>query len=190
MSKISFVALSVVLAISMPLLAADKSDTKSTESISIPVDGNVFFTDANGKHAIDPICGMTVTVDAKTPTADADGKHYYFCNAGCGKAFSADPAKAIDKLVLPAGVTAMSGGKMMANCAVSSERIAVTDKTPHQVYKGHDYFFCCNKCPVSFAKNPDKYVAAMTKAESKAKMDSKDKIEMKGDKEHKGHEGH
>jgi len=167
MFKLSLATIFGVLAISLASLAGDKPEVKAAE-MAAPADGNVFFTDANGKHALDPMCGMQVTVDAKTATADFDGKHYYFCNPGCGKAFTANPTEALAKLALPAGVTAISGGKLMANCAVSSERVAVNEKTPHQVYKGKDYYFCCNKCPVAFAKNPDKYAAAVAAAEAKA----------------------
>jgi YHS domain-containing protein len=184
MLKLSFAIFCTVLSIAMPLMAADKPAMKTTETMTaVPIDGNVFFTDGNGKHAVDPVCGMRITVDAKTATADADGKHYYFCSSGCSRAFSAKPLETIAKLVLPAGVTSMSGGKMMASCAVSGEQVEVTDKTFHQVYNGKDYYFCCNKCPVAFTKNPEKYSKSM------ADNQAKDKIEMKTEMEHLGHEG-
>ncbi len=34
-------------------------------------------------EAIDPICGMTVTVMADTPHLQADGTDYWYCNPGC-----------------------------------------------------------------------------------------------------------
>lgn len=40
--------------------------------------------------AIDPVCGMTV--DRTTAlNAEVEGRTYYFCAAGCRKAFLADP---------------------------------------------------------------------------------------------------
>lgn len=42
--------------------------------------------------AIDPVCGMTVTVMPDTPHARVDGADYYFCNPGCRVRFLADHA--------------------------------------------------------------------------------------------------
>jgi xanthine dehydrogenase accessory factor len=33
--------------------------------------------------AVDPVCGMTVTIAADTPTATVDRVQYWFCNPGC-----------------------------------------------------------------------------------------------------------
>jgi xanthine dehydrogenase accessory factor len=46
-------------------------------------------------EAIDPVCGMTVTVDASgwSPhTHELDGTTYHFCCVGCRDRFAADPA--------------------------------------------------------------------------------------------------
>lgn len=43
-------------------------------------------------QAIDPVCGMTVTVMPDTPHARVDGADYYFCNPGCRVRFLADHA--------------------------------------------------------------------------------------------------
>lgn len=37
--------------------------------------------------AIDPICGMTVTIGAATLHADVDGERFWFCSDGCRSAF-------------------------------------------------------------------------------------------------------
>jgi xanthine dehydrogenase accessory factor len=37
--------------------------------------------------AVDPICGMTVVVDAGTPSVEHDGGTVYFCSAGCRRQF-------------------------------------------------------------------------------------------------------
>lgn len=42
--------------------------------------------------AVDPICGMTVTVTDDTPSAERDGETYYFCCEGCQRAFIAQQA--------------------------------------------------------------------------------------------------
>jgi xanthine dehydrogenase accessory factor len=38
--------------------------------------------------AVDPVCGMTVTVTAGTPSAERDGETVYFCCDGCKNAFA------------------------------------------------------------------------------------------------------
>lgn len=42
--------------------------------------------------AVDPVCGMTVTADASGRPLQHDGITYYFCSAGCRRAFENDPA--------------------------------------------------------------------------------------------------
>jgi xanthine dehydrogenase accessory factor len=40
----------------------------------------------------DPVCGMTVTADRSGRPLNRDGVTYYFCSAGCRRAFEDDPA--------------------------------------------------------------------------------------------------
>jgi Cu+-exporting ATPase len=42
---------------------------------------------------VDPICGMTVAVATARHRADALGRTYYFCCAGCRERFVAAPEK-------------------------------------------------------------------------------------------------
>jgi len=48
-------------------------------------------TDA--ETAVDPVCGMTVTVDEAAETVTLDGETYYFCGEGCAAAFRDDPER-------------------------------------------------------------------------------------------------
>jgi xanthine dehydrogenase accessory factor len=41
------------------------------------------------RQAVDPVCGMTVTVAADTPHLLVDGVDHWFCNPGCQDAFAA-----------------------------------------------------------------------------------------------------
>ena len=43
-------------------------------------------------QAVDPICGMTVTVSPDTPHVVLDGVEHWFCNPGCRDQFVADQA--------------------------------------------------------------------------------------------------
>ena len=42
-------------------------------------------------ETVDPVCGMTVMPSASAITAEHDGATYYFCCAGCRRAFSENP---------------------------------------------------------------------------------------------------
>lgn len=46
-------------------------------------------------EAVDPVCGMTVSVDGNDVTYVYDGTTYYFCCPGCRGMFEADPDKAL-----------------------------------------------------------------------------------------------
>lgn len=41
--------------------------------------------------ATDPICGMTVDIATAEFSASHSGETYYFCGAGCRKAFALNP---------------------------------------------------------------------------------------------------
>jgi xanthine dehydrogenase accessory factor len=43
-------------------------------------------------QAVDPVCGMTVTVGPDTPHGVVDGTEYWFCTSGCRDSFLADHA--------------------------------------------------------------------------------------------------
>ncbi len=43
--------------------------------------------------AIDPVCKMTVAESQAAATSEYKGKKYFFCAAGCKKAFDTDPEK-------------------------------------------------------------------------------------------------
>jgi xanthine dehydrogenase accessory factor len=50
---------------------------------------------ARPAHAVDPVCGMTVTAEGR-PVA-RDGTDYYFCGAGCRQAFEKDPGAYLNR---------------------------------------------------------------------------------------------
>jgi len=45
------------------------------------------------REAIDPVCGMSVTIAGARHTAEASGVQYYFCCAGCRTRFLSEPAR-------------------------------------------------------------------------------------------------
>src|SRR5262245_52334322 len=46
-----------------------------------------------GPTAIDPVCGMTVTIKPTSLNAQHDGDKYYFCGLKCRDKFIAEPMK-------------------------------------------------------------------------------------------------
>jgi xanthine dehydrogenase accessory factor len=46
---------------------------------------------AEAAHQTDPVCGMTVTATRSGKPLEHDGVTYYFCSAGCRRAFENDP---------------------------------------------------------------------------------------------------
>ena len=44
----------------------------------------------------DPVCGMSVDPKSAAGKSDYQGKTYYFCSAGCKKAFDSNPEKYVD----------------------------------------------------------------------------------------------
>ncbi len=47
---------------------------------------------AEAAHQTDPVCGMTVSADRSGKPLAYEGVTYYFCSAGCRRAFEKDPA--------------------------------------------------------------------------------------------------
>ncbi|AQT78446.1 carbon monoxide dehydrogenase [Mycolicibacterium litorale] len=49
--------------------------------------------DVPARAAVDPVCGMTVTVAVDTPHLTVDGQDYWFCCPGCRRSFAAARAQ-------------------------------------------------------------------------------------------------
>jgi Cu+-exporting ATPase len=45
----------------------------------------------------DPVCGMTITVDAAAGAWEHDGTTYYFCSVACLERFRQDPTAFLTK---------------------------------------------------------------------------------------------
>jgi xanthine dehydrogenase accessory factor len=48
---------------------------------------------AEPREAIDPVCGMMVSIAGARYVAEAEGRKFYFCCGGCRSKFLADPAR-------------------------------------------------------------------------------------------------
>ncbi len=48
-------------------------------------------------QVIDPVCDMTVDTETAQYTSEHGGATYYFCGAGCKKAFDKNPTEFLEK---------------------------------------------------------------------------------------------
>jgi YHS domain-containing protein len=50
------------------------------------------------------------------------------------------------------------GADEKATCPVSGKEVAVGEKTPRVLVNGKPLYFCCENCPRTFAKSPERFV--------------------------------
>jgi xanthine dehydrogenase accessory factor len=102
--------------------------------------------------AVDPICGMTVTMGDSTPHLEHDGETIWFCREACKTEYAAQlagepaaaakaaPATAIDPIC---GMTVLAGAD-----------------TPHLEHEGETVYFCCDGCKTKYQQEHLDAVAA------------------------------
>jgi len=100
---------------------------------------------------IDPVCGMTVSIDSQYHQQH-DDIDYYFCSAHCQSKFSADPSQYIkpQQTVLP------------KNDVVLRDPVCDMQVTPdskyHMTYQDDNYYFCSSHCLAKFTQHPESYL--------------------------------
>jgi len=99
-------------------------------------------TDAEPSFAVDPICGMTVTMAGDTPHLEHDGETTWFCREACKTAFEAQLAGAPAKA--PAPATAVD--------PVCGMTVLATSDAPHLQHDGETVSFCSEGCMAQFQK--------------------------------------
>ena len=72
----------------MPVSSDRQSGLDAPETDAMPAPAPAA---AGAATAIDPVCGMTVTLKADTPTESFDGKPFHFCSDKCQTKFKGDP---------------------------------------------------------------------------------------------------
>ncbi|MBV40008.1 MAG: copper-translocating P-type ATPase [Rhodospirillaceae bacterium] len=68
----------------------------------------------HGEHAIDPVCGMTVSLPTEKPSFEHAGEVYYFCCAGCAGKFEGNPQGYLDGTAQAAAQVAKEAAKALA----------------------------------------------------------------------------
>lgn len=116
------------------------------------IDVDAFFvraeSEAEAAEAIDPVCGMSVTIESAAYTHAYEGTTYYFCCAGCQTKFAANPEQFLQKAV-------PSGTAVDPVCQMEVEIAAAKYMTE---YSGEIYYFCCAGCEASFVQQPENYL--------------------------------
>jgi P-type Cu+ transporter len=89
----------------------------------------------------DPVCGMTVDIDAGKPTAEHAGHIFHFCSTSCQGKFAKDPEKyltATDPV-----------------CGMKVDRASTKHFARHE---GQGFYFCSAGCKAKFEVEPQKYL--------------------------------
>lgn len=118
------------------------------------------------ENLIDPICGMTVSLETAAGEYVYEGKIYYFCSNACLEKFrlSVQPAK--DTVRVGRGEEVVSHGEMMAPspageidpvCGMSVNSKTAAGKYD---YQGKTYFFCSAGCLDKFKNDPGSFFGA------------------------------
>jgi xanthine dehydrogenase accessory factor len=103
--------------------------------------------------AVDPICGMTVTVEPGALQVEHDGETIYFCAPGCKKTYERE------HMTTPAGGASADAPRGTPSKAPATAVdpicgmtvLAVAD-TPHLEHDGETVYFCCDGCKAKFEK--------------------------------------
>ena len=80
----------IAVSIMAQIVERRRAATKAQEMQDAPT---VELLADTAREALDPVCGMSVTIAGASHTAEAHGVQYYFCCAGCRTKFLADSAR-------------------------------------------------------------------------------------------------
>ncbi|MBU1317768.1 MAG: hypothetical protein KKG33_14430 [candidate division Zixibacteria bacterium] len=120
-----------------------------------------------------PVMGGKVDSTAYT---DIQGQRVYHCCPACSKTLKSDP----DKYFKKAAAEGVLFENVQATCPVSGKELG--EKSVFTDYEGRRVYFCCEKCPVEFAKDPQKCLAKLDQPVETEKASKAEKTQ--------SHEGH
>lgn len=78
----------IALSIAADLVRAVRTEGVTPAPVSSCCGGGA-ATPLVAETAIDPVCGMTVTITPDTPHVEVDGEDHWFCHPGCAETFAA-----------------------------------------------------------------------------------------------------
>jgi YHS domain-containing protein len=127
-----------------------------------------------GVKTVCPVCGMEITISARTPALEYKGQIYYFCSADEKDQFMKNPEKFISKeedSVISEAETEVdiseeeleaSGYKkheitpeeidQVALCPGCRMYLAVSNETPALEKEGKIFYFCSRNCMAEFLR--------------------------------------
>ncbi len=97
--------------------------------------------------AVDPVCGMTVTMGEEAGKTEYAGHTYYFCNTACQREFEANP-----------GAYVADRGPKTAVDPVCGMTVTIGDEAGKTEYQGTTYYFCAKSCLAEFREDPESYL--------------------------------
>ncbi|NMP22471.1 heavy metal translocating P-type ATPase [Sulfobacillus harzensis] len=105
--------------------------------------------------AVDPVCGMTVTIGEEAGQMEYQGMTYYFCAKSCLAEFREDP----DGYLAGTKSVAMDGNaaSMTAVDPVCQMTVTIGEEAGKTEYAGQTYYFCNAACQRAFEKDPTTY---------------------------------
>lgn len=107
-------------------------------------------------EAIDPVCGMTVQIEAAAIKSVYSGQTYYFCCEGCKTAFEEKPEQYL--------VQAPPAGEAVDPVCGMTVDIATAKYMSE--YQDQFYYFCAAGCKTAFDRSPDSYVSVPAESTS------------------------
>ena len=110
-----------------------------------------------GDHAIDPVCGMHVSLPTEKPSFEHDGEVYYFCCAGCAAKFEAMPDVYLGKAAID---------------PVCGMTVTLPTEKPSFEHDGNVFYFCCAGCAGKFEADPNGYLDGTAKSAMTANTSS------------------
>jgi YHS domain-containing protein len=141
-AKMATIVASLGLVISV--VAADKTEPSKTAA-------KATAPQTLKNQSLCPVMGDEIDT---TQYLDIQGQRVFFCCKKCEAKMKADP----DKYFQKAAEEHVLFKNIQTSCPVSGKPI---DTTVFTDYQGRRLFFCCDKCPVEFAKDPQKYLLKM-----------------------------
>ncbi len=107
--------------------------------------------EAPPSFAVDPICGMTVTMAPDTPHLEHDGETIWFCREACKTEYAAQ---------LSGSSAAKPAAPATAVDPVCGMTVLATPDTPHLEHDGETVYFCCGGCRSKYQQEHMDVVAA------------------------------
>jgi xanthine dehydrogenase accessory factor len=96
--------------------------------------------------AIDPVCGMEVTIAKAKASYEYEGQMYYFCCNGCKLTFTKNPEQYIQMQ------------PTIAIDPVCHMEVEIATAQYTSEHNGETIYFCCAGCKSAFDKAPETYI--------------------------------